>query len=210
MPRLIGYWHNPEFPPDIDRIQQSWRAAWPGEITVYNHHTARKFIKGNYGSRELIAFDSCAIPAMQSDLFRILEVFHHGGFYLDMGIELIYPPPHAIDPNQLVLYRRWHGRIVNCLFAAPPRNPILAKILSAALSNIESRTSNNVWAVTGPGIWISETTNGQRDGVTVLDHQEIAGEFVVFHQKLSHKGSRHWSEQQKEASIFSAIPRLQD
>lgn len=205
-PRMIGYWHSADLPKDIAEILQSWHSHGPEEIAIYDRDSARAFIAEHYGSRELACFDACAITAMQSDLFRVLEVCKRGGFYLDLGIELLARPQMFLEAAPgLRLYRRWHGRIVNNMFAAPPGDPLLVRIRDGILSNIEQRISNDVWQVTGPMVWNNITDTGRlAQGMIVFEHVDLAGKVVRFRQDLAHKkDGNHWHEKQKIMSIFT-------
>ncbi len=204
--RMIGYWDKADLPHDIEQIRQSWLRNGPKDITIYNHDTARSFIEEHYGRRELECFDACAIPAMQSDLFRVLEIYEMGGFYLDLSIEVLELPIMFLEPaDDLRLYRRWHGRIVNNMFSAPANNEILGKIKDKIMGNIEARLSNDVWSVTGPKVWNDVTDTGSlAEGISVYDHKELAGKIVKFRQDLDHKkGGKHWHHQQEKMNIFN-------
>lgn len=205
--RMVGYWHTHDLPQDIRKIRMSWEKFGPDSIVIYDREAALAFIGKHYGDREVAAFEACAIPAMQSDLFRVLEILRNGGFYLDLGIELLGHPMEFLSPGEdLVLYRRWHGRIVNNMFAAAPGNPILREICERILVNIEERVSNNVWKVTGPLVWNTVTETGSlQTGIRVIEHADIAGKSVQFHQDLNHKKEgRHWHDQQSNRSIFTS------
>lgn len=204
--RMVGYWNTVDWPEDIRAINKSWRTYGPENIIVYHFESAVRFIDEFYGARELDAFKACAIPAMQSDLFRVLEIYKNGGFYMDLGIELLRSPLEFMSPErEIILYRRWHGRIVNNIFSAKPYNPILSMIKEKILNNIEARVANDVWHVTGPKVWNDATDTGRlSEGIKIIDHKDIAGKTVIFHQKLHHKsGGRHWSDTQKSYSIFN-------
>lgn len=203
--RMIGYWDKPDLPHDIEMIRQSWLNFGPSNITIYNHTTARAFIAEHYGPRELSCFDACAIPAMQSDLFRVLEIYSQGGFYLDLSIQLLQYPALFLEPkNELRLYRRWHGRIVNNAFSAPAGNSLLEKIKDQIINNIEERKSNDVWSITGPKVWNDVTDTGHLSkGIIVHEHDILGGKIVRFRQDLAHKkDGEHWSDKQKTVDIF--------
>lgn len=128
---MVGYWNTVDWPEDIRVINKSWRTYGPENIIVYHSESAMNFIEEFYGVRELDAFKACAIPAMQSDLFRVLEIYKNGGFYMDLGIELLSQPIQFVAPKaDLVLYRRWHGRIANGIFAATAKKSSFWRLLT--------------------------------------------------------------------------------
>ncbi|NKX45446.1 glycosyltransferase [Roseicyclus persicicus] len=203
--RMIGYWDTRPWPDDIREVNETWHVHGPEDITVYDRAEAIDFISKVYGQREVDAFAACNVPAMQSDLFRLLEIVALGGFYADMSIGLLRRPDEFLSPGaDLVLYRRWHGRIVNNLFSAEAGNAVLAEILARVLRNIEARIANDVWHVTGPKVWNEVTDTGRlTEGIRVVEHAAIAGKTVVFNQDLFHKkDGRHWSDVQRSQSIY--------
>lgn len=203
--RMVGYWNGSALPDDIALTLESWHTYGPQDIEIYSRESAIAFIEKHYGIRERDAFLSCKIPAMQADVFRCLELLKFGGFYLDMGIELLAPPTMFMNiETDLVLYRRWHGRIVNGMFACQAGNPILAEICEKVIDNVTKRVAQNVWLVSGPGVWYAITDNGNKSGITVFDHETLAEKICRFNQNLAHKkDGKHWSAQQDEQSIYN-------
>lgn len=203
--RMIGYWNTLPLPEDISRIRGTWDAHGPEDITIYDHDSAVAFIEQYYGARERDAFLACAIPAMQSDVLRVLEILQMGGFWLDMGIELLAPPTMFLDHgDDLVLYRRWHGRIASGMFASPAGHPLLAEVTERIVDNVTRRLDDNIWSITGPGVWNIVTDTGNKPGLSVHTHADLAGNICFFNQDLSHKkDGKHWSTQQKNMNIYT-------
>jgi hypothetical protein len=77
--------------------------------------------------------------------------------------------------------------------------------LNTALSNIENRTSNNVWRVTGPGVltamWENTDDTSLFDGFAFLSPVKLA-QYISQHSLPYVEQGMHWSEVQKRMSIF--------
>lgn len=204
--RMIGYWNTESLPADIEPIHASWHEHGPSDIRLFSGASALDFVGRTYGEREVRALKACRLPAMQSDLFRVLAIHALGGFYCDVGIRLhAYPSPFLpVRDGALTLYRRWHGGINNGMFSAEAGNPILARLIATMLDNIERRASNSVMAVTGPFVWREATDNGNGEGVVVHEHRAIVGPIFEYDNTLMHRsGPDHWSKRQNEVTIFN-------
>jgi hypothetical protein len=84
-------------------------------------------------------------------------------------------------------------------------DPLIGRFLDTALDNIEHRSSNNVWQVTGPGILAEMWENGEDpnllDGFCLLSPVRIAQYISLYSLPYAENGM-HWSEAQKKFSIF--------
>ena len=207
--RLHQFWDKKHVPDDLRPLINSWVNKSGYQCQLFDLECARDFIAENFNQTELSAFDKCNIPAMKSDLFRLLITYHHGGWYADCSIECLKSPNHMQKDTtdiELVYYRRWHGGVNNGFFGASPKNKYIQHLLETALHNIKHETSASVFCVTGPKLWNDLFPKGEtiRQLCREVSHAEIAGEYVQFHQDLHHKKEgRHWSEQEKEKSIFA-------
>ena len=69
--QIIQYWHNPAIPPRIVRLMNTWK-DFNGEFVHKGYHRAeaRQYLQKVFGNEAVNAFDDCAFPAMEADLFR--------------------------------------------------------------------------------------------------------------------------------------------
>jgi len=153
---LTQYWDRYPVPPNIAPMVESYR----GLNQVLEHRcmdyvAAERFIADHFTTREVSAFRSCAVPAMQADYFRYCAVLALGGFYADADDRCIAPlRPLLPDGAQGVLFQRDNENVINGCFAfREPGHPLLTTVLEIATASIERRLSNSVWITTGPGIF---------------------------------------------------------
>src|SRR5205085_4123364 len=78
------YRYIPLFPTrrSSDLCMATWKI--PGfAYILFDEERAREFVKTEYESRHLEAYDLCNHPAMKSDLFRLAYLYRHGGIFVD-------------------------------------------------------------------------------------------------------------------------------
>jgi mannosyltransferase OCH1-like enzyme len=152
---IIQYWHSSEVPTDVAELIATFRDLNPAlRHLLFHRPEAEEFIAEHLGERELDAFRSCAVPAMQADYFRYCAGLVLGGVSCDADLRCIGSlQPLLADAGGGLLFRRGAILIVSNFFVfAAPDHPLLRLVLDIATHNIESRTMENVWSVTGP--WI--------------------------------------------------------
>ena len=205
---MIGFWHAAALPEDIRPIRESWDRFGPADIRCFDDRSGERFIAEHYGPREVAAFRACALPAMRSDVFRVLAVLALGGFYCDMGVRLVASPSPflPVPEGTLTLYRRWHGGINNGLFSAPAGHPVLRRIAERIVGNVERREGRNVMFITGPAVWREVSEDGAAAGVAVREHRAMVPSVFQYNNDLAHRaGSDHWSKRQGEVALFRDV-----
>lgn len=180
VPSIVQYWHSERPPELIVETLTSFPEHNPAlQHLVFDEATADAFIAEHFSARELTAFRSCAVPAMQADYFRYCAVFAMGGIYADADLRCVAAMRPLLDdhgggilfgrqepssPAISALYR-WpyavgpYQAIGNGFFAFPqPNHPLLGAAIEIATANIEARIADgalNIWLVAGPGIFTS-------------------------------------------------------
>lgn len=176
-PPIIQFWHESARPEFVDELLASVAEHNPGrEHLVFDTAAAEALIASHYGEREVSAFRSCALPAMQADYFRYCAVHALGGVYLDADCRCLGSLGQLVDrPGAGVLFGRdslvegmvdllgWPrpvGRfqtVVNGLFGfGEPGHPLLGLALELATANVEGRLGEGptgVWLSVGPGVF---------------------------------------------------------
>jgi len=209
--KIIQYWHKMPLPDDIAELQETWALHNPNaEISLFDHEKASLFIKNEYGQEVLDLYLSAALPAMQSDIFRIAYCLAKGGMYIDMATNCIAPTDKLFTHNdQLVVMRKWHGGIWNGLIVCKAHNPVLKKIWDKVLDHIRNKKFDDVWKATGPfsfnaiidTAYENNPTGKERD-IFIIPQEEINAFFALVND-LEHKKKSHWSDVQKDRSIYN-------
>lgn len=152
---IVQYWHSEEIPTEVRELTATFRDLNPGlHHMLFNEKDAGAFVAERFGKRELTAFRSCAVPAMQADYFRLCAVLELGGICADVDLLCIEPLQSLIDSaGRGLLFENRHGHILNGFFVFPgSHHPLLRLTLDVATENIERRVSPKVHEVTGP--WV--------------------------------------------------------
>jgi mannosyltransferase OCH1-like enzyme len=112
-------------------------------------------------------FNSFQTSIQRFDIFRMLIVYLHGGFYLDMDIFVFKPLDDLLD-NGIVLceekrltsnemnlpHHKYDLRVANYMFGGVRKHPFLLDFALSALSNYHKPVlcENDILETTGPGL----------------------------------------------------------
>src|SRR5580704_289909 len=164
-PLILQYWHN-EPPREVQELMAGWRASSEEGFCyrLFDDAAALEFIGRHYDDRTRLAYLSCAVPAMKSDLLRLCVLLVQPGLYVDgdfcrhktagekamesSGFESYTPlMPLFQRLRRGLLYKKdfelHPPRITNSVMAvSKPGDRLLRVLLETALDNIERRISN--------------------------------------------------------------------
>jgi Glycosyltransferase sugar-binding region containing DXD motif len=169
---LMQFWDAPHAPDDVEELMASWSADPSFVYHRYSWESAHAFIQDRFDRRTLAVFESCAIPAMQSDVFRLCWLFEEGGVYVDSDQgnrgrnasftdrtvrgHLFRRPPRPQPRDgaaRTALFRNPPIVICNGLMSFFDRHdPLVGRVLDRVSANVERRIRGGVWRVTGPGV----------------------------------------------------------
>ncbi len=208
--RLYQYWNTTTPPEEVRVLLDTW-ARDPGVTQqVFDHARARAYLGGTFGSRLVAAFDACANPALQSDLFRWAILYAEGGLYADADLgsrgripELIHPAPLGLLVALDALFA------TDLIFARQPRLPLLGRLLERVVTNIEARASNNVSVISGPGLLMSlfddPATRHLFDGWLVETRMSALRTIAMPRQIAYKSGETDWRNvfMSRSRSVFS-------
>jgi mannosyltransferase OCH1-like enzyme len=172
----MQFWDAPDAPPDVEELMASWRADPQFVYHRYSWESAHQFIRDRFDRRTLAVFESCAVPAMQCDVFRLCWLFEEGGVYVDSDqgnrgrngtftdrsvrghlfrkSQSRRPPDRdGRSPRAISVNSPNKVIIINGLMTFFDRHdPLVSKLLDLVTTNIEHRVKGSVWRVTGPGV----------------------------------------------------------
>ena len=194
---VFQYWHKPRPPGEVADLMQSWSGDPAYRYEKYDRKSAQRYIARHFGFRVYAAFNESRIPAMQADLFRYCKLYRDGGLYADADTKNLGSLADLISQTGRNIIMRRGTNIPNALlYFHEKRDPLLGLVLDIAVSNIEARISNDVWAATGPGI----ITKMYRKDPDVLkgfhiEEQADMAKLVGFPGGLKYKtGAKDWRQ----------------
>ena len=146
-------WHTKDLPPlmkaSVDKIIYSN----PGfNYQLFDDNDSRNFIKDNFDTNVLNAFDSLIPGAYKADLWRYCILYKNGGVYLDIK----YTPFNGFRFISLMEKEHWvldmdKNGIYNALIVCKPNNEILLKAINKVVDNVKNRFyGNSPLEPTGP------------------------------------------------------------
>jgi mannosyltransferase OCH1-like enzyme len=152
---LMQFWDAPSGPSDVEELMASWRTDPHFVYHRYCWESAHAFIRNRFDHRMLAVFESCAVPAMQSDVFRLCWLFEEGGIYVDADQGNRRRNESFTDRTSRghLFFRNPHtGIITNNLMSFFDRHdPLVGALLERVSGNVERQIDGAVWGVTGPG-----------------------------------------------------------
>lgn len=176
--RVFQYWHDADPPDDVREVMESWHVRGLRH-QLFDETAARRLIDSVSPSAGA-AFRACAVPAMQSDLFRYAALWLHGGVYADVSLRNHDVLALPGGPRGALFLRGTPEeppvRIVNGLMLVRKRHdPLLRWALDQATANVRARSSRNTWEVTGPGVLtrlLEADEAGLLDGFSLVPYDD--------------------------------------
>ena len=207
----------------IRLINQKIRLQWDTSLRqqdtyqLIDSNDASAIIDQCIGQKEVDLFRKCALPAMQADVIRVVHLATQShALYIDWPYRpfqlstLFEQKLFQAGESMLAGKRRNQNWVLWNGFAySSPKNSLqqfFLNVMERIFYNINNEASNNVYTVTGPGVWIKaydQYFNGSRS----FDVHQITypGDVQqVFKPALDKRPSMkgHWSAVQKSQSIY--------
>ncbi|AMN13162.1 hypothetical protein ACZ81_17190 [Alteromonas macleodii] len=205
---IVQFWNTPDLPDDISKLVATWKEQNPSmEHKLFSYDSALQFIAEHYGSEIKNLFESAALPAMQSDIFRVAYCLKMGGFYIDCGTRCNAPIQPLLSDDLLFLVRKWHGGIWNGAIGCNAGHPALEWIWDRIIQNLKARNSNDVWKLTGPLSFNQMVESKQFEDIVNVVEQPATKQYFDIVNELEHK-KKHWSKVQEKQSVFKGNSEL--
>lgn len=160
-----------------------------------------EFIRENYPGEVFDSYSKLQIGAAQADFWRLLVLRKHGGVYLDIDAHVVWPLGFIIKPQYEELYiTTKRGAISNYFIASKPDNPNLARMIAVVLNNIKERRTNNVFELTGPGVF-NQVLDVKAVRTTCYRYACSQGNFTNEYFQYLDKPQGKWTRTQEEIDI---------
>jgi mannosyltransferase OCH1-like enzyme len=155
--KIFQLWHSPE---DVTEQMVLRTEVLKTQHPEFEYHlffldTAREFIRENFETKVLVAFDAIIPFAFKSDLWRYCILYKYGGIYLDMKYECTNEFRFScLNPTQeYYVFDVNKSSIYNGFIVAKPNNPIFLHTINRIVKYTRERFyGENDLAVTGPGL----------------------------------------------------------
>jgi len=129
IPRIIHYcWlSNDNIPDKLEKCMHSWKEKLHGyEFVLWNFN--RFDINLSTWVRQAFEAKKYAFAA---DFIRLYAVYHYGGIYLDMDIEIIKPFDDLLNKDIMMAYEDNYAKTIEAgVFGAEIKSPIIEKCLN--------------------------------------------------------------------------------
>ena len=155
---------------------------------LYSDADSRAFIKANYDSSVVRAFDSLRPGAYKSDLWRYCILYKLGGVYFDIKMVPLVSIKNIIEKHPTVFVQDIKNpeRISDCvwngLMISPPKNEIFRHCIDEIVENCEKHLyRRNNLDITGPcllGRMIKKYSSADFFTNNVLN---LSGDYIYYH-----------------------------
>ncbi|MAP21496.1 MAG: hypothetical protein CL589_21170 [Alteromonadaceae bacterium] len=194
--KVVQFWNTKIKPRQIDLNMQTWTTAPGFEYECFSTSSANTFFIDSEDNDFPVTMNKCALPAEQSDYFRLCYLWEHGGIYADADDILVGNLFSLLDTDKnLILMKEPYG-VGNNFIAVAPKHPVVGAALERAKHALDNRLQVMTWFKTGPGLLISClgeyvdwcTENQQVPDVHILRPEEFRKE-VTTH--CNYPGKQH-------------------
>ena len=174
-------WFTKDLPQKMSERVELLKAQHPRfKHHLFDDNDCREFIKNNFKSDVLEAYDSLIPGAYKADLWRLCVLFIKGGIYLDIklicinGFRLI-----ELTENNHFVKDRPVNSIYNALMACQKGNMFLYKCIRQIVENVKNKYYGNTpLSPTGPNMLGSVVINHKIRVNTDMTHYEGGGYII--------------------------------
>lgn len=164
---------------------------------------SRSEFVAKYYPEELPYYNRLQIGAAQADLWRLLILNKFGGVYLDIDAHLVWPLRDIIGGKNEELYITTRRKeLSNYFIASRSDNNNLEKMISKVIDNIRLGSSDNVFYLTGPGVFHECLEQGAVPTVSYR-YAVNQGSFTNEYFQYIDKPEGKWNRQQQNTDVVS-------
>jgi hypothetical protein len=161
-------WH-----PAWEQCQQTWIDFFPGyEYKMWTDSDVHALIATNYAAL-LPLYLSYDADIKRYDIARYVILFHHGGVYADMDVQVVRPFAELVPVGRVGVAESpfVNERVQNALLTSPPRHPFWFHVLRRAY---KTRRLRSVLQATGPGLLLAVMQHAPPEMFHLLERQRFA------------------------------------
>jgi mannosyltransferase OCH1-like enzyme len=178
-------WHTKDLPPLMkNTVNQIIYSNPEFNCQLFDDNDCRNFIKDNFDTNVLNAFDSLIPGAYKADLWRYCILYKNGGVYLDIK----YEPVNGFKFISLTEKEHWvldvdKNGVYNALIVCKPNNEILLKAINKVVDNVKNKFyGSNCLHPTGPLMLAEFFTQSDKNNFDMYHdfYQSINNRFIFF------------------------------
>jgi mannosyltransferase OCH1-like enzyme len=149
-------WYTKKLPEKIKNSVDSMLKVNPNySYELYDDIDCLNFLKNNYGSQVIKAYESLNVGAAKADLWRYAILYKNGGIYLDIDSEIYSNLDSLIQEDDIAIVSREKNpdHFVQWCLMFDKNHPILENVLKKCVYNILNKTTENILQLTGPSVF---------------------------------------------------------
>jgi len=144
--QIIQTWKNNEIPDYCYYLIMKMRSHNPNEKFLFFTDDNIISFMNSFGIEYYETFKSMKYKIQQIDFFRYLAIYHYGGLYLDLDMD-ISASFSSLDKTKCcfpIEVKENNGNLIgNYAFYAPPRHPFLKHIINSIMNPISDQEIEN-------------------------------------------------------------------
>jgi len=161
---------------------------------------AAEFVKDNFSAKTYYLYNRLNIGAARADFWRILVLQKLGGVYMDIDAHLVWPLGWTLKQHQALYLRIKSGEISNYFIASAAKNPQIEKMIHLIERNIEEAKIENVYELTGPGIF-NQILENESYSETYYKETVNQGNFTNEYFQYIDKPQGKWNKEQQKVAL---------
>jgi mannosyltransferase OCH1-like enzyme len=147
-----------------DRIEDNKKQNPDWEYKLWSDDDIIDWLGDKGLNEELDIFKSIAVGPAKADLFRMLILYHEGGFYMDLDNILALPIDDWLLPEaECMVGMNGLRRVDFNICAAVPGNIYIENTLRAIMKRLRDRLEGSALSVTGPCNWRAHNRNNKKN-----------------------------------------------
>jgi len=144
-----------DLPNEIKNVLDDTLKMAPGYTQIYLDNTEFDMFLYEWYPEYLPIVKSLRPGAYQSDIIRLLLLYHYGGVYNDMGHTYLTPISYFIlETDEFILVKDIYislSGIYNAFIATFKKNPIIKKMIKYIINNVKNKIYGYyIYDITGP------------------------------------------------------------
>jgi mannosyltransferase OCH1-like enzyme len=151
---------------------------------LYDDNDCYEFIKNNFDSNVLYAYNSLIPGAYKADLWRLCILYINGGIYLDIKFKCVNNfKLIAFTEKEFFLRDKNPVDVYNGLIISKPKNEILLKAIYKIVENVQNKNyGKNCLEPTGPHLLGNFFSQNEKNNMEIcFDYTLIEGFFSDYY-----------------------------